>query len=111
MLNLRLYRGGCIPVLLCLFVAAFSLRDRPRGVETTLSPDAFDGPAATRTLQGLARSFPSRRAGSAGDDALAARVQAGFVRSFGAGRVRERRFHARTIDGERDLISVIAERP
>ena len=38
-------------------------------------------------------------------------MRAGFIRSFGADRVRVRRFHARTIDGERDLLNVIAERP
>jgi hypothetical protein len=111
MLNLRLYRAAWIPVALCLLVAAFSLRDRPRGVVTTLSPDAFDGPAATRTLEGLAKAFPDRRAGSLGDNALAARVKTGFVHAFGADRVRERDFQARTIDGARDLVTVIAERP
>ena len=111
MLNLRLYRAAWLPVLFCLVVAAFSLHDRPRGIATTLAPDAFDGSAASRTLDGLARAFPDRRPGSVGDNALAARVRAGFIRSFGADRVRVRRFHARTIDGERDLLNVIAERP
>ena len=111
MLNLRLYRAAWLPVLFCLVVVAFSLQARPRPIETTVPPDAFDGPGAARTLEGLARAFPDRRPGSAGDNGLADRVRAGFVRAFTADRVRERRFHARTIDGERDLRTVIAERP
>ena len=111
MLNLRLYRAAWLPVIFCLVVVAFSLQARPRPIETTVPPDAFDGPAAARTLEGLAAAFPDRRPGSVGDDGLADRVRAGFVRAFTADRVRERRFRARTIDGPRDLRTVIAERP
>ncbi|TML96690.1 MAG: M28 family peptidase [Actinobacteria bacterium] len=119
MLNLRLYRTAWLPVLFCAVIVAFSLHERPRGVPTTLAPDAFDGPRAARTLEGLATAFPDRRPGSPGDDRLAERVRAGFVHAFCAGvdraecsdRVRERRFSARTIDGHRELRTVVAQRP
>lgn len=110
MLNLRLYRAAWLPVLFCLVIVAFSLSERPPGIETTVPPDAFDGPRAARTLEGLARAYPDRRPGSAGDNGLAERVRQGFVRAFGASRVRERRFTARTIDGRRELRTVIVER-
>jgi hypothetical protein len=110
MLNLRLYRAAWLPVLFVLVVVAFSLSERPPGIETTVPPDAFDGPRTARTLEGLARRFPDRRPGSAGDSGLAERVRQGFVRSFGARRVRERRFTARTIDGRRELRTVVVER-
>ncbi|HEY3021347.1 MAG TPA: M28 family peptidase [Solirubrobacteraceae bacterium] len=119
MLNLRLYRTAWLPVLFCLVVVAFSLHARPRGVPTTLAPDAFDGPRAARTLEGLAAAFPDRRPGSPGDDGLAERVRAGFVHAFCAEvgrtecarRVLEWRFRARTIDGRRELRTVVAARP
>src|SRR3954463_14933788 len=121
MLNLRLYRAAWLPVLFCLAVVAFSLHARPRGIATTLAPDAFDGPNAARLLEGLATAFPDRRPGSAGDDGLAERVRVGFGPAFGGGRVRGgrgrggasggRRVRERTIDGRRELRTVIAERP
>ena len=111
MLNLRLYRAAWLPVLFVLLIVGFSLTERPPGIETTVPPDAFDGPRAARTLEGLARAFPDRRPGSAGDARLADRVHAGFARAFGADRVRERSFGARTIDGRRSLRTVIVERP
>jgi hypothetical protein len=122
MLNLRLYRAAWLPVLFCLLVGAFSLSARPAGIETTVPPDAFDGPRAARTLEGLLKAYPDRRPGSRGDDALAERVRQGFVRAFCGGNTRTtggtcattvgvRRFSGRTIDGERDLRTVIAQRP
>jgi hypothetical protein len=110
MLNLRLYRAAWLPVLFVLLIVGFSLRERPPGIETTVPPDAFAGDRAARTLEGLARAFPDRRPGSAGDNGLAERVRAGFAHAFGAQRVRERTFSARTIDGRRTLRTVIVER-
>jgi phosphotriesterase-related protein len=42
-LDLRIYRAAFVPVLFAVLVVAFSLQDRPRPLETTLAPDAFDG--------------------------------------------------------------------
>ena len=52
-----------VGALLALVVAAFSLVDRPRPLQTTLAPDAFDGPRAFSTLQRLAGRFPDDLSG------------------------------------------------
>lgn len=117
-LDPRLYRAAFAPILLAFVVAAFSLVDRPRAITTTLAPDAFDGPKAFATLQGLATQFPDRRPGSAGDVSLARRVERDFRRSFcpDAGRdgaceeVTVRNVSGDTIDGESDLETVVATR-
>jgi hypothetical protein len=80
-LDVRVYRAAFLPALVALFVAAFSLADRPDPVTSPLAADAFDGERAfgaraplENSLSELARSFPSRAPGSAGDAALADRV-------------------------------------
>jgi hypothetical protein len=81
-LDVRVYRAAFLPALVALFVAAFSLVDRPPPITSPLSADAFDGARAYGTakrpprnsLRELAASFPDRRPGSAGDMALADRV-------------------------------------
>lgn len=108
MLNPRIYRAAFLPVLFATIIAAFSLQDRPRPIGTTLAPDAFLGLNATNTLDTLAEDYPERRPGGADDTALAEHI-AGRLRSFG--RVRTRSYQAQTIDGERDLRTVIATRP
>jgi hypothetical protein len=115
MLNGRLYRAAFVPFALALGVAAFSLGSRPAPLTSTLAPDAFEGAHAYAELQSLARSFPRRRAGSAGDEGLA-RYVAGELEALGgtAGggfSVRTYHFHAQTIDGERALSTVVAQRP
>jgi hypothetical protein len=108
MLDPRIYRAGLVPAVLAIVIAAFSLQDVPSGATTTLAPDAFNGARATRTLEALAREVPDRRPGSAGDRALARRVAETFR---GSGfRVRVRHHAERTIDGTRDLQTVIAVR-
>ena len=74
MLDARLYRAALVPVLLAVIVCAFSLRDRPVPMTTTLAPDAVSGPRVSRELAGLAAAFPVRRAGDAADQALAERI-------------------------------------
>jgi len=80
-LDVRVYRAAFLPALIALFVAAFSLVDRPTPLVSPLAADAFDaarafgGKAPLRnSLHELARSFPNRRTGSADDAALADRV-------------------------------------
>ena len=115
MLNGRLYRAAFAPFAIALTIAAFSLTARPAPLRSTLAPDAFDGPRAFAELQRLAREFPQRRPGSAGDDALAQRVAqtiGGLGGTAGGGfSVHVRQLHAQTIDGERTLETVIAQRP
>jgi hypothetical protein len=113
-LNGRLYRVTFVPFLAALGIAAFSLTARPLPLTSTLAPDAFDGQSAFAELKSLAAEFPDRRPGSAGDDALAEHV-AHTLEGLGvAGRggfeVRTRRFEGQTIDGERTLETVIAQR-
>jgi hypothetical protein len=83
-LDVRVYRAAFVPALVALFLAAFSLADRPAPATTSLSADAFDATVAfgdgarpqADSLNELARSFPDRRPGSTGDLALADRVAA-----------------------------------
>jgi hypothetical protein len=115
MLNARLYRAAFVPFLFALAIAAFSLSARPRPLTSTLAPDAFDGARAFAELNSLAGEFPSRRPGSPGDERLATRIShtlEGLGGTAGGGfTVRTRRFAAQTIDGERTLTTVIAQRP
>jgi hypothetical protein len=115
MLNGRLYRAAFVPFALALAVAAFSLGSRPAPLTSTLAPDAFEGARAYAELQTLAKSFPRRRAGSAGDERLAryvaAELEALGGTAGGGFSVRTYHFHAQTIDGERALSTVVAQRP
>ena len=79
MLDVRVYRAAFLPALIAVFVAAFSLADRPAPTTTGLSGDAFDSGSAfgdgarpqRNSLNELARAFPDRAAGSSGDLRLA----------------------------------------
>jgi hypothetical protein len=85
-LDVRVYRAAFLPALIAVFVAAFSLADRPLPTTTGLSAEAFDsgnafGDAARpqrNSLNELARTFPNREAGSRGDARLADRVAQTF---------------------------------
>src|SRR6266851_2298263 len=115
MLNGRLYRMAFVPFLFALAIAAFSLTARPPALTSTLAPDAFEGAAAFTELQSLAARYPDRRPGSQGDQALAAhiaRTLEGLGGTAGGGfSVRSVSFRGQTIDGERSLTNVIAQRP
>ncbi len=81
MLDVRVYRAAFLPALVALFIAAFSLADRPAPATTPLAADAFDGERAfggraplRNSLNELGRAFPDRRVGTAGDTRLADRV-------------------------------------
>jgi hypothetical protein len=115
MLNGCLYRAAFVPFALALAIAAFSLTGRPAPLQSQLAPDAFEGQPAFAELSQLAGRFPDRTPGSRGDDALAGYV-AGTLRALGgtAGggfTVTTHRFAAQTIDGERTLETVVAQRP
>jgi hypothetical protein len=115
MLNGRLYRAAFVPFVFALAIAAFSLTARPSPLHSTLAPDAFEGQRAFAELTSLGAAYPDRRPGSRGDQALAAyvaRTLRGLGGTAGGGfTVHTRRFSAQTIDGERTLTSVIAQRP
>jgi Peptidase family M28 len=115
MLNGRLYRAAFLPFLLALAVAAFSLGGRPAALTSTLAPDAFQGQRAFAELRTLLAQHPQRRPGSSGDEALAgdiARSLRGLGGTAGGGfTVHVRRIEGQTIDGEKGLATVVAERP
>jgi Peptidase family M28 len=115
MLNGRIYRAAFAPLAIVLAIAAFSLTARPAPLRSTLAPDAFDGQRALTEARTLATEFPRRRPGSGGDDELARRVAStieGLGGTAGGGfSVRVIRARAQTIDGERTLETVIAQRP
>jgi hypothetical protein len=115
MLNARLYRAALVPFALILAISAFSLGGRPAPLVSTLTPDAFQGQRAFAEMQALAARYPQRRAGSPGDLALAGHLAA-ELKSLGgmsgAGySVSTESFTGRTIDGQRTLTNVVAERP
>jgi hypothetical protein len=93
-LDVRVYRAAFLPALIAMFVAAFSLADRPTPTTTALSADAFDSSSAfgdgarpqRNSLNELARTFPDRAAGSNGDLRLADRVAQTLSRREGASR-------------------------
>jgi len=115
MINWRLYRAAFLPFLLALAVAAFSLGGRPAPLRSTLAPDAFQGQQAFAQLRGLLAGFPARRAGSAGDERLAQMIVStlrGLGGEAGGGfAVHLSHYEGETIDGQRALETVIAERP
>jgi peptidase M28-like protein len=114
-LNGRLYRMALVPFLFALAIAAFSLTARPAALTSTLAPDAFEGQRAFAGLTDLASKYPDRRPGSGGDEALAryiARTLEGLGGTAGGGfSVRTTHSAGQTIDGQRRLTTVIAQRP
>ncbi len=114
----RIYRVAFVPLLIILVVVGFSLAGRPASLHSTLAPDAFDGQRAFAELQTLAKRFPDRRAGGAGDAQLASYI-AGVLQGLGSSstgsgsgfQVSTHRFQAQTVEGVRTLTTVIAERP
>src|SRR5215208_7136627 len=99
--DVRVYRAAFAPAVVALFVAAFSLADRPAAVTTPFAPAGFDGSRAFDTLQQLGEAFPERPAGSDADRALAGRV-AELFRANGF-RVSRATRSARTVDGPAEL--------
>ena len=109
MLDVRVYRAAFLPLLLALFVAAFSLGPRPAPATTTLAADAFDGARASAVLRDLARRHPERPPGSAAEEALGGRVER-TLRGNGF-EVSRRVTRARPAGGARDLTTVVGVRP
>lgn len=108
MLDPRIYRMWLIPIALAVIVLAFSLEDQPAGLGTSLAPDVFSGPHAYRTMQYLARWQPSRRPGSAGDQALASYVASQLASDRFT--VSTDTYTAHTVDGLKTIENVIGER-
>ena len=81
MLDPRIYRMGLVVVVLAVFVVAFSLANQQGPLETNLVPDAYNGSAAFSDMNTLAKEYPDRQPGSAGDDALASYVASALARN------------------------------
>ncbi|MEA2279766.1 MAG: hypothetical protein QOK21_373 [Solirubrobacteraceae bacterium] len=121
-LDVRVYRAAFLPALVALFVAAFSLADRPAPVGSPLSADAFNAQRAfgavtapSGSLVELARAFPARTPGSPDDLGLADRVaQALSARDPDTNRPTFQISRLRTPGGGRDpgaLETVVGVRP
>jgi hypothetical protein len=115
MLNGRLYRAAFVPFLFALAIAAFSLGPSPSPDTSTLAPDAFEGAPAFAELRKLAHHYSLRRPGSAGDENLAQYVAhelEGLGGAAGGGfSVHSFYSEGQTIDGEKSLSTVVAQRP
>src|SRR5918999_1202229 len=116
MLDIRVYRAAFLPALIALFVAAFSLEDRPAPSLSPLEADAFAGERAfgqgdlRNSLSELGRSFPTRSPGSSDDHALADRVARTLAARDQSGRPafrvsRERAGEVETVVGVRPGLS------
>ena len=122
MLDVRVYRAAFLPALVALFVAAFSLADRPAPLSSPLAADAFRGDRAfggraplRNSLTELGRSFPERLPGSADDAALSDRVADTLGAADRTGRpsfdvTRERTGEIETVIGVRPGLSSRADR-
>ena len=112
MLDVRVYRAAFLPALVALFVAAFSLADRPAPATTELAADAFDGERAfgaraplRNSLAELADSFPNRQPGTADDSALADRVAETLERGRAFRVTRQQAGEVETVVGVRPGLS------
>jgi MFS family permease len=83
----RIYRAAFVPALLVVVLTMFSFESRPRPVPQGLAADVlFDGNQAANLATRIAAEAPDRRAGSAGDRAMAMLVADTFAaRGFGGG--------------------------
>jgi hypothetical protein len=106
--DLRLYRMAFAPLALAIVYVAFSLGTWPPTLSTTLPPTAFSGADAMNRLEALARAYPDRSPGSAGDRALAS-YMAGALRADGFAASTDS-FTGDTVSGRRSLETVIASR-
>jgi len=114
-LDLRLYRVTLLPFAALLAIAAFSLHSPPAAPSATTPAQSFDASGPFAALEQFAASHPERAPGSAGDDALAARLasapppdglaQAGFTG------VRTVSSRVDTTTGEATVLTVLATRP
>jgi hypothetical protein len=113
MLDPRIYRAGLILAALALVVLAFSLQDQPGALGSTLAPEAFNGQNVVSAMKRIARTDPSRRPGSDGDQSLAAEVATDFAGDQFAvsSNISTDTFTGHTVDGTRTLENVVAVRP
>jgi hypothetical protein len=107
MLDPRIYRTGFVAVALAVVVLAFSLTDQRGAMQPTLAPDAFNPQNAYATMGSLARTYPDRRPGSNGDNALGRDI-ADRLQKIQGWQVSIPVTKARTVDGSQELEIVTA---
>ncbi|MBA2439270.1 MAG: hypothetical protein H0V50_01190, partial [Thermoleophilaceae bacterium] len=105
MIEPRIYRAAFVPAVVAVVLVMFSLESSPRPLPQGLAADVlFDGRQASATARQLVAAARDRRAGTAGDRALAGRVRTTLAaRGFA---VEVDRFER---DGKR-LVNVIGRR-
>src|SRR3954451_16996726 len=119
-LDARVYRTAFLPALVALFVAAFALEDRPEPARSAVPADVFSADRAfgsaeaaePQSLNGLARAFPDRTAGSVDDNHMADLVEQAFKapdETSGNTPFTVRRIV--TPSRGRDLTTIVATRP
>jgi len=106
--DLRLYRLAFAPLALAIVYVAFSLATWPPALSTTLPPTAFSGSAAMTRLEALAKAYPDRRPGSAGDREFASYMARTFRADGFATKTHS--FVGDTVSGRRRLETVVASR-
>lgn len=104
MLDPRIYRTGLGVVVLAVIVLAFSLANQQGALSTNLAPDEFNGQNVTSSLTTMAKVYPQRRPGSAGDDALASSITQQFHKDGLV--VSDTTSTGRTVDGSKTLRTV-----
>jgi hypothetical protein len=111
-IDLRLWRAALLIVPVAGLIAMFSLQQDPEPLQPSLSPDAFDGEAATTLAKDLAEAQPGPAPGSEQDAAISDIVEARFGAIPGA-ELSEQRFQTE-VDGDdvelRNLILVLPGR-
>lgn len=109
MVETRIYRAGWLIVLVAVVIFGFSLRDRPPGLPTAVSPGTdFTSVAGEATA--LADRFGVVAPGTLADSDMAAAVAA-QLRSAGGFSVTDRSVTAATAAGTQAVATVEAERP
>jgi hypothetical protein len=109
MLDPRIYRTGLVVAALALVVLAFSLKDQQTALNPTLAPSAFNGENVAAKMTTIAKTDPSRRPGSDGDQSLAVTIR-NTLNHYGFAPTTDT-FTGRTVDGTVPLENVVGMRP
>lgn len=109
MVDPRIYRGSLILAAFTVIVFGFSLTNQPPSLSTSIAPSQTFSNVGN-VIGSLARSYPDRAPGSAGDNALADYV-AKQLTQVGGFSVQTQAFTGHTATGEQLLENVVATRP
>jgi hypothetical protein len=110
MVDPRIYRSGLALVAVAVIVFGFSLTGQPSPAPSDLAPVPLNGKALLANMVSLAKQFPHRLPGSAGDLGLAAYVAAQLQGTQGF-TVKTTTQDLSTARGQRPVETVTAVRP